>query len=201
MKCPNENAEMRQITVESHYGRTAVLDQCEKCGGIWFDKLELYMVRQGQAAKIELLDSEALYALSVIENPELRCPKDNARLVQFKDGYFPADIIILRCSLCDGFWLNRGEFNKYKKFRQKLQHRDEIVIDDIQGQNAGLTPSQYQPVESEDVLGRLSKFLSTPIDQNNLQLIKSSKSSPEEQESVNAILDVLTVILKMLIHR
>ena len=53
MKCPNENAEMQQVKVESHYGQTVILDQCPKCGGIWFDSLELYSVKQGQAEIID----------------------------------------------------------------------------------------------------------------------------------------------------
>jgi Zn-finger nucleic acid-binding protein len=51
MLCPNENIEMRQVKVESHYGQPVILDQCPECGGIWFDKMELYQVKQGEQRK------------------------------------------------------------------------------------------------------------------------------------------------------
>jgi Zn-finger nucleic acid-binding protein len=201
MKCPNENIEMRQIIVESYYGQKVVLDQCERCGGIWFDKLELYMVKPGQTDKIEKLDFESLNAPSIIENPELRCPKDNARLVQFKDHYFPLDIIIVRCPLCEGFWLNRGEFKKYQDYRQSLQKRNEIVIDDPTGKNSRGLSFQYQPSESEDTLGRLAKFLSTPMDPYTRLPVGSPQQFTKEQENINTVLNVLTLIIRLLIRR
>jgi Zn-finger nucleic acid-binding protein len=201
MKCPNENMEMQQVKVESHYGQIIILDQCPKCGGIWFDKLELYSVKPGQADKIEKLDLEALNTLAEIENPDLRCPKDNTRLVEFKDPYFPKDIVLIRCTLCDGFWLNRGEFKKYQDYRQKLQHRDEIVIDAPAGKDSYGTPVLYQPPESEDTLGRLARFLSTPVNPYTQLPEGSSQQSAKENENISTILNVLTIILRLVIRR
>jgi len=106
MICPSENAEMREVKVESHYGQTELLDQCPVCGGIWFDYLELYAAKQGQGEKIELLNDDALRTNSLIEKSGLLCPRDAARLVHFDDPSFLKNIIIARCPVCSGFWLN-----------------------------------------------------------------------------------------------
>ena len=53
MFCPNEKARIHQVAVPSHYGQQVIIDQCEKCGGIWFDAFELFKVKQGEAQEIE----------------------------------------------------------------------------------------------------------------------------------------------------
>ncbi|MFC2032361.1 zf-TFIIB domain-containing protein, partial [Chloroflexota bacterium] len=80
MICPNEK-------IESHYGQTVILDQCAKYGGIWFDRFELYSVKQGQAEKMELLNIDTLRTSSLIENPELLCSRDSVKLVRFSDSF------------------------------------------------------------------------------------------------------------------
>ena len=78
MFCPNENIEMHQVRIESHYGQPIILEQCNKCGGIWFDESELFRAKQGEAEEIELLDSEILRNPSKIEKSVLICPRDHA---------------------------------------------------------------------------------------------------------------------------
>lgn len=119
MKCPVDNAEMRQVTVESHYGQPLFLDQCRECGGVWFDETELFRARQGEAEKIESFDTGGLWSSTNVQKRDIRCPLDRAKLVLFKDPHFPEDIILARCPLCSGIWLNRGEFTKFQRACQK----------------------------------------------------------------------------------
>ena len=67
MICPNDNIEMHQVRIESYYGQPIFLEQCENCGGIWFDESELYRAKQGEANKIELLDPEIAQIESLFE--------------------------------------------------------------------------------------------------------------------------------------
>ena len=109
---PNDNTQMRQVKIQSHYGQPIILEQCSQCGGIWFDESELFRAKQGESDKIELLDTEILRAPANIEGLARNCPRDKAQLFQFKDRYFPKGIILERCPSCKGVWLNRGAFTR-----------------------------------------------------------------------------------------
>jgi uncharacterized protein len=181
MICPNENIEMQPVKVESHYGQSVILDQCPGCGGIWFDKLELYELKQGQADSLEALNVDILRSPSLIENSELTCPRDHAKLIQFIDPYFPKEIIIERCPVCDGLWLNRGELTKYQKFRQKRMIEGETNTADAKlGQDVEYILEQNITGGAADSLGRLGRFLSTPLDSTTWRPLEPEKLTEDE---------------------
>jgi len=201
MICPNEKIEMRKVKAESHYGQQLILDQCSQCGGIWFDAFELYTPKPGEAAKIELLDAGNLRDFSAIENAELVCPKDQAKLVRFSDPYFPQEIIIERCPICNGFWLNRGEFLKYQKFRQEKWARREKSAADLKLQEeVSQLLSEHKTGNNTDALGRLGKFLSTPLDSFTWRPLEPERLSREEESVLNLILNAVTIILRFFIR-
>ena len=131
MLCPNDSTEMHQVTIVSHYGGPIFVDQCEKCGGIWFDESELFRAKQGEAEKIEALNTEMLRTPSTIENSTLICPRDQTAMNRFTDKHFPQDIVLVRCPSCHGIWINRGMFTKYQQFRQKLMPKKKSPQDEI----------------------------------------------------------------------
>jgi Zn-finger nucleic acid-binding protein len=202
MICPNENAEMHQVVVHSHYGQPISLEQCDKCGGIWFDESELYSVKIGEAEKIEGLNSALLQDSTAITNSKLVCPKDGTELHQFTDRYFPQSIILVRCPVCNGFWLNRGEFTKYQKARQELQHPKEKTSEDKKfEEKVQQLLELHRSGKSSDTLKNLANFLSTQLDENTLRPIESDDASPAAEKTVNVILDVLTTILSFFVFR
>ncbi len=201
MICPNENIKMQQVKVESHYGQTVMLDQCPKCGGIWFDRLELYSVKQGQAEKIELLNVDTLRTPSLIENYELLCPRDSVKLVHFSDPFFPKDIIIAHCPVCNGFWLNRGEFIKYQNYRQSLKQPREITAEDEKlRQDVARILAEHKTGDATDVLGKLGRFLSTPMDSMTWRPLEPDRLSEKEKNAIDFIINTLLVILRFFIR-
>jgi Zn-finger nucleic acid-binding protein len=201
--CPNEKTELQPVTVESHYGQTVVLDQCPDCGGIWFDNFELFRARQGEAKRIEQLNVDCLRAPISIEQTELRCPRDNARLVQFSDYLFPKDLILARCPLCNGFWLNRGEFVKYQRYRQKRQDANkpkEILVEDNPVDREIIKAfEENRTSDSSLLLGRLAKFLSTPLDASGHPQ-SPDQLSEKENNALSLIMTALTLVLRFLIR-
>jgi len=161
MLCPNDNTEMRQVKIVSHYGGPIFVDQCEKCGGIWFDEAELFRAKQGEAEKIEVLNTEMLRNPSTIENSTLFCPRDRGAMHRFTDKYFPPDIVLVRCQLCHGIWLNRGIFTKYQQFRQELIHLKKSTQDE---KMKAQWEASYKNGRLTGTRGRLVEFLSTPIE-------------------------------------
>ena len=202
MICPNDNIEMHQVKIESHYGQPVILEQCDKCGGLWFDESELYRAKQGEAEKIELLDSEILWASSTIANSKHICPRDQAELSRFTDRYFPEGIIVERCPVCSGFWLNRGEFAKYQKARQELLRPKEKSPEDIKLQEEIKQLLElHQTGGTDDALVRLGKFLSTPLDENTLLPLEAAERSPAEEKTLNIVLNILITIFRAFIFR
>jgi len=161
MLCPNDNTEMRQVKIVSHYGGPIFVDQCEKCGGIWFDQSELFRAKQGEAEKIEILNTEKLQTPFTIENSTLFCPRDEGAMHRFTDKYFPKDIVLVRCQLCHGIWLNRGIFTKYQQFRQKLMPPKKSTQDEKMKTQL---KASYKNGRLTGTRGRLLEFLSTPLE-------------------------------------
>ena len=173
MRCPNDNAEMYQVEVVSHYGGPIFVDQCGKCGGIWFDDSNLFRAKQGEAEKIEALNAELLRTPSLIENSTLLCPKDQEAMQRFTDKYFPQDIVLVRCPSCHGIWVNRGTFTKYQQFRQKLM------------------PKRKSPQNE-----RLEKSIAPLIVSYKYE---SERSSEAERRDVDTALNILKIILRLII--
>jgi Zn-finger nucleic acid-binding protein len=164
MLCPNDRVEMHQTKIVGHYGEPIIVDQCEKCGGIWFDESELFRARQGEAERIEMLDTGILRTPSAIEHPDLICPRDEAVMYRFTDKYFPKDIVLARCPSCYGIWLNRGTFTKYQEFRQGLMQAKKSPQDDKLKESLARLVASHEGGGSSGTLKRLGEFLSTPID-------------------------------------
>lgn len=202
MICPNDNTQMHQVRIQSHYGQPIILEQCGQCGGIWFDESELFRAKEGEADKIELLDSEILRTHVNIEKPVLKCPRDKAELFQFKDRYFPKGIILERCPSCNGIWLNRGDFTKFQKARQELKRPKEKGPEDKRlEEEIERILAMHQAGDATDTLERLGSFLSTPMDRNTLLPLEADQSQPEAENTTNLAMNVLMLVFRALMLR
>ena len=204
MLCPNEKAEMHQVKAESFYGQTIILDQCPECGGIWFDNFELYMPKPGQAEKIELLNLDSLRSSAIVQNAMLLCPKDHTKLIRFNDPFFPKDLILSRCQVCDGFWLNRGEFFKYQKYRQTRQALNkpkEIMVEDNKFERDLIRVlEQNNAKDSVEVLGKVGRFLSTPADIVTGRPLEPHQLSEKEKNAYDLIMTAMSLIFRFFIR-
>ena len=202
MFCPNDDIKMHQVKIKSHYGQPIILEQCKGCGGIWFDESELFSAKQGTAENIELLDSEILNTPSEIEKSALRCPKDHTELFRFKDRYFPIGIILERCSNCGGIWLNRGDFTKFQKAREKLKHPIEKRLSEnkLDAEIEKILASHHARV-ANNTLANLGRFLSTPIDRSTLRPLNVDQCQLEAETTANTALNILMLIFRVLLFR
>jgi Zn-finger nucleic acid-binding protein len=205
MNCPNDNAPMHQVQITANYGQPLFLDQCDCCGGIWFDESELYRARQGEADKVDLLDTYILTKSTPIVNPVHCCPKDGTNLICFTDPYFPAGIIVERCPSCNGFWLNRGEFTKFQHARQELLRPKEPTPADKQlPEDVEIILADQYGEANNDVLSRLGKFLTTPLDAKIMLPFNSQDSDDDSSNAgntISAVLNVLTTLLRLFVFR
>jgi Zn-finger nucleic acid-binding protein len=120
-RCPVCDIAMKQVSARADPGRLIVLDQCGRCGGIWCDKWELFPISPEEAQRIDPIDDVLLRQLQPLPEKPLYCPRCADRLQQFNDPLLPADVHFLRCRHCEGIWLNRGDFSRYKEFQKKTR--------------------------------------------------------------------------------
>ncbi len=118
--CPNCNGHLIEAFAEASYGRVLLLDQCERCGGVWFDHWELYLLKEAEARRLDAVNEESI--ISSIPHPqgEGMCPRCRINLEQFKDPTLPKDSQIMRCKCCNGLWLNRGELVRYGNHKESI---------------------------------------------------------------------------------
>jgi len=193
---------MYRVKIEGHYGQPILLEQCKECGGIWFDAMELFSARHGEAEKIEVFDSKSLWTPTNIEKRILRCPLDQSELFQFKDRYFLKGIILERCPWCSGIWLNRGDFTKFQQARQELKRTKERSFKDKRlEEDIKRTLSVHRTEAASNTLEKLGRFLSMPIDRATLLPLEYSEKQLGQGKTGNLILDVLMLILMALIRR
>ncbi len=115
--CPGCGGALKEVFAGATYGRVLLLDQCGRCGGVWFDKWELYFLKPGEAERLDSLDIKALSALNPSIKGSGKCPVCREALKEFKDPSLSAETSIKRCPQCSGLWLNKGELTKYAAHR------------------------------------------------------------------------------------
>lgn len=118
--CPNCNGQLRETYAEANYGRVLLLNQCERCGGVWFDHWELYLLKEAEARRLDSVNEETILSSIPHQRGDDLCPRCRINLEQFNDPTLPKDSQIMRCKCCNGLWLNRGELIKYGNHKESI---------------------------------------------------------------------------------
>ena len=112
---------MAEVIARAVPGSLIQLDQCGKCGGLWCDKWELFPVDGEEAGRLDPLNEELLRDSIRLPQKNLYCPRCADELELFADPILPKDIQFRRCRHCDGLWLNRGQFRRYKDYQRNTR--------------------------------------------------------------------------------
>jgi Zn-finger nucleic acid-binding protein len=112
---------MNAVTARANPGTLIQLDQCKQCGGIWCDKWELFPIDPEEADRLEAVDLKLLTAPLGLARTALFCPRCTGKLALFNDPLLPKEIELQRCRRCEGIWLNRGQFGRYKTHQKKTR--------------------------------------------------------------------------------
>lgn len=190
MNCPNCLNSMNNIQVTSRYGNSLFLDQCPHCGGLWFDSMEMYMVKNDVSDLIDKVDASKLVADTTIKERML-CPKDGIELAVFSDVNFPSSIKVESCKQCGGFFFNRGEFHEFSDEREKILARNSQPADEkLAAQIEGLLRLDSSAAAYNSI-GNLGKFLSkkyyTTDGKNVVALDNGSEKLPAGYEQAEGI--------------
>lgn len=112
---------MAEVTARATPGTLIQIDQCRKCGGIWCDKWELFPIDPDESVRLDPLNPNLLRDKVHLPAKTLYCPRCADTLDVFADPILPQDIQLRRCRHCDGIWLNRGQFRRYKDYQRNTR--------------------------------------------------------------------------------
>ena len=201
--CPNCGHEMKQVEIRSHYGLKIVVDQCDNCGGLWFDDEESLRADLKEYKKLEAFDSDKLMKKVSIQS-SLNCPRDNTPLKIFHDSNFPKNIKVHYCPQCFGFRFNRGEFSNYQQAREKkIEEKKVVHKNDAEFEKQVSSLLRLDSSSGKyDSLGEIGKFLSTPVKRGgfNMPYGGGSRGSEYSQMAYGAYL-VISSLLRMLLAK
>jgi len=105
MLCPICKKHLEQIIFY-----TTEVDYCPKCLGLWFEKDELRLAKDERDRELRWLDVDLWKEkekFKIAYGIRL-CP--NCRLPLYEVYYGDSGVIVDVCNLCEGVWLDRGEF-------------------------------------------------------------------------------------------
>jgi len=127
MACPNADGAIRPVLAHSRSGVPIRLDQCDHCGGLWFDRFELFQVDEAEAGTLDRVDKPGLrFPAGGSEKP--LCPRCRLPLRVFTDSNIPNNIQLLMCDKCEGFWVNHGVLAGYARFREAGHKRPDSEL-------------------------------------------------------------------------
>lgn len=107
MKCPKCSVGLQTGHIDQ-----VVVDECPKCNGTWFDSGELREAKDQADPDLNWMDFELWKhqdRFKVASN-ETKCPKCGVGMVSV--DYDDTKVEIDHCLLCEGVWLDGGEFQK-----------------------------------------------------------------------------------------
>ena len=122
MKCPiHKKTNLKEVI----FYNTEV-DYCPEGLGIWFDKGEFRIAKDAKDKNLDWMDVDLWEDKTKLQvsKEEKMCPKCDVPM--YEVAYNDSDIKVDICNVCEGVWLDRGEFKKIIDYlREKLS--DEII--------------------------------------------------------------------------
>ncbi|MGV2826666.1 zf-TFIIB domain-containing protein [Myxosarcina sp. GI1(2024)] len=110
LDCPKCSGNLKTVIY-----RDIEVDRCERCHGIWFDSLEAETL--GKITGSEIIDLGTIEPNGELlehSNRDIRCPRCQQPMLQMID-IDKYQIWYEKCPICQGIWLDAGEFKQFKR--------------------------------------------------------------------------------------
>jgi Zn-finger nucleic acid-binding protein len=108
MKCPKcDDKNLGEIKING-----VKVNRCKNCGGLWFDRDELKIVRDYRDENLSWLDFDLWKDGDklTVSGKSINCPLDGKPLFKIRCGN--TDVMVDVCLECHGIWLDKDELNK-----------------------------------------------------------------------------------------
>ena len=214
MKCPDCGKNLKEVSASARYGARIKIDQCQNCGGIWFDNFELFPISKKEIKKIENVNVRKLQEKSLLGSGSNLCPKCLMKMKIFKDYNFPKQLEVEYCEKCGGFWMNRGKATDFKIWQEeKIAKKEKTLTED----KKALTEEDKKFQEDLKMLlashkgdnfgalGKVGKLLSTRIHPTTLRPIDSGGNYAGRRTTGSAkaafiVMNILQVLLRLFLR-
>lgn len=202
LKCPDCGNDLGKVAAETQYGVKMRLDQCENCGGIWFDSLELYPISRSEIAKLENIRLDKLRESKYLGDGSGLCPKCDDKLQDFRDINFPKTLEVEMCPKCGGIWMNRGEATEFKKWQEEKKKSAENPGEKDKEFEAKIKDllEQYRDRDLEKI-SAAGKMLSMKIDRRTLRPLNAEDYGAGEynkaRDTAAAAIGILYLLLRL----
>lgn len=114
MDCPNHHGKLEKILFHN-----VEVDFCNECLGIWFDQDELRWAKDDKDKKLNWLDVDLWRdkgRFKILPGKKF-CPVDHVALCEV--GYDDSKVKVDFCKMCQGVWLDRGEFKQIMNYLKR----------------------------------------------------------------------------------
>jgi uncharacterized protein len=172
MNCPKCDGKLEPKTFKK-----VRIEECSKCGGLWFDQDELKRAKDSTDEDLAWLDfdifEEKQNKYSKSESHRI-CPKDSTKLNKLT--YAHSNVSIDTCPHCHGIFLDKDEFENIIKFLENE------VVENTSGDWAKEALKEFSEIlSSEDMKASEFKDLLTVLKLGETRL-------SAEHEKITAIL-------------
>ena len=118
-KCPQCNLKLDQTLLAG-----VEVDYCPSCYGLWFEKEELQQAKDEKDRNLRWLDIDLWKdpARFQVSRGRKFCPLDRMPLYEVRYG--SSNVKVDVCSLCNGVWLDRGEFIEIVEYLKEKGYRE-----------------------------------------------------------------------------
>jgi Zn-finger nucleic acid-binding protein len=117
--CPGCGGDMAARTFEETYGRSLVIDICDRCQGLWLDGTELLQLSPGATLALFRTIADAKPVQSRISGVT-RCPRCGATLADGNDLQDTTRFFFKRCPAGHGRFMTFFQFLRAKRFVRAL---------------------------------------------------------------------------------
>lgn len=107
-KCPNDHSELVSVVFNG-----VRVDECSKDKGIFFERTELDRAKNASDPDLKWLRVDLFAGRNnkfTKYKTHKKCPKDDSEMITLEYPY--SKVKIEECMLCEGVWLEHGEFQK-----------------------------------------------------------------------------------------
>jgi Zn-finger nucleic acid-binding protein len=109
ISCPKCGNDLETITYQD-----ITIDRCCRCAGIWFDFLEVELLKILPGSEsLDLGNPDLDSHLNRMQKP-IKCPRCKCNMTRMVD-IDQYTIWYEKCPQCHGVWLDAGEFKRYKQ--------------------------------------------------------------------------------------
>ena len=158
MNCPKDRQPLETVNVGG-----LRIDRCPTCGGTWYDRDELRVLKNREAGGdyrwIDLDLWKNIDKFRAREQQRYQCPKDGRQMTTVH--YDQTTIAVDVCSQCKGMWLDKEEYQEIIDYLERTVDSSSAsdYLKDVRQEMVGVLEGHENPVSAVKDVGKILYLL------------------------------------------